>query len=41
VTKEEYESVTIGKFTMRDKNYDAALVVDEIPEGTPASGFLF
>ena len=29
------------KFTMRDRNQDGAIARDEIPDGTPAGGFLF
>jgi len=41
VTAGEYDDILVTKSTARDKNYDRAVTMDEIPEGTPASGFLF
>ena len=37
----ELQAAMAPKFTMRDRNHDGAITPDEIPDGTPAGGFLF
>jgi hypothetical protein len=41
LTAAELEARMGPKFTMRDGNHDQAITRDEIPDGTPAGGFLF
>lgn len=41
LTAAELEARMAPSFTMRDRNHDQAITRDEIPDGTPAGGFLF
>jgi hypothetical protein len=41
LTAAELQTAMAPKFTMRDRNHDGAITPDEIPDGTPAGGFLF
>ena len=37
----DLQAAMAPKFLMRDRNQDGAVTRDEIPDGTPAGGFLF
>lgn len=41
MTAAEYDGSLAPRFTMRDTNHDGKIMMDEVPDGTPAGGLLF